>query len=174
MSDDDDLKQKLSLLLDGELSKNDSLALMSRIEQDAELRKQWHRYSLVSQVMQSGKILPVDERFVDKVRNALVNEPAILAPRPEKHRYREKTITAALAASLAVVGVLVGKSISEYSPVRGPELLAQTELSEPDDTRLTGDPQFQDYLVTHSETAYLAGAPGMLPYARLVTYDFSR
>jgi len=171
---DDDLKQKLSLLLDGELSKSDSLALMSRIEHDGELCRQWHRYCLVSELMRSGKILPVDDRFVDRVRDALASEPAILAPRPEKHQYRERTITAALAASLAVVAVLVGKSINEYSPVRGPELLAQTELTDTNDAHSTVDPQFQDYLVTHSETAYLAGAPGMLPYARLVTYDFSR
>jgi len=172
---DDDLKQELSLLLDGELSKSDSLALLSRIERDAELSRQWHRYNLVSEAMRSGKILPVDDRFVDRVRDALADEPAILAPRPEKHRYRERTVTAALAASLAAVAVFVGKSISEYSPVRGPELLAQqTALAEPEDARSAVDPHFRDYLVTHSETAYLTGSPGMLPYARVVTYDFSR
>lgn len=171
---DDDLRQKLSLLLDGELSESDSLALMASIESDATLRRQWHRYRLVSEVMRSGKVLPVDDRFVDQVRATIANEPAILAPRPEKHRYREKAVTAALAASLAVVAVLVGKSVKDYSPVPGPEVLAQTELVDPDEVRSALDPQFQDYLVTHYETAYLAGAPGLLPYARLVTYDSSR
>ncbi|HYE36535.1 sigma-E factor negative regulatory protein [Methylocaldum sp.] len=171
---DDDLKQKLSLLLDGELSKSDSLALMSRVEGDAELRKQWHRYRLISELMRSEKTLLVDDSFVDRVRDALASEPTILAPRSGKHRYREKAVTAALAASLAIVAVLVGKSISEYSPVRGPELLAQTELTGAGNARSGGDPQFQDYLVMHNETAYLVGAPGVLPYARLVTYDSSR
>jgi sigma-E factor negative regulatory protein RseA len=171
---DDDLRQKLSLLLDGELSKSESMALMTRIETDAVLRRQWHRYCLVSEVLRSGKILPVDDGFVDRVRAALADEPTILAPRPEKHRYREKAVTAAIAASLAVVAVLVGKSVSEYSPVHGPEVLAQTELGGSGDAHAAVDPKFQDYLVTHSETAYLAGAPGMLPYARLVTYDSSR
>ncbi|MGX2039556.1 sigma-E factor negative regulatory protein [Methylocaldum sp. MU1018] len=171
---DDDLKQQLSLLLDGELSKSDSLALLSCIEKDADLRNRWHRYRLVSEAMRSAKIVPVDGYFVDRVRDALASEPAILAPRPEKRRYRENAVTAALAASLAVVAVLVGKSISEYSPVRGSELLAQTELVGPGVARPSIDPRFQDYLVTHNETAYLAGAPGMLPYARLVAYDSSR
>ncbi|WP_170161288.1 sigma-E factor negative regulatory protein [Methylocaldum marinum] len=171
---DDDLRQKLSLLIDGELGKSDALALMARIESDAALRGQWHRYRLVSEVMRSGKVLPVDDRFVDRVRERVSAEPTILAPRPEKHRYREKAVTAALAASLAAVAIWVGKSVSEYSPVRGPEVLAEIDSAGSGYGGSAVDPQIQDYLVTHNETAYLVGAPGMLPYARLVTYDSSR
>jgi sigma-E factor negative regulatory protein RseA len=172
----DDLREKLSLLLDGELSKSEAMALMARVETDAALRSQWHRYRLVSEVLRSGKIPAVDDGFVERVRAALADEATILAPRSrsEKRRYREKAVTVAIAASLAVVAVLVGKSVSEYSPVHGPEVLAQTEMDGSGDTHATVDPKFQDYLVTHNETAYLAGAQGMLPYARLVTYDSSR
>src|SRR5690554_4661864 len=105
----DDLREKLSLLLDGELSKSESMTLMARIETDAELRKQWHRYRLVSEVLRSGKVPAVDDGFVERVRAALADEPTILAPRSDKRHYREKAVTAAIAASLAVVAILVGK-----------------------------------------------------------------
>jgi sigma-E factor negative regulatory protein RseA len=168
------LAEKLSLLLDGELDKEESLKLLDLIETDAEAGKRWRRYCLIREALRStGGLLP-DGRFVERVGVALADEPTILAPPKHKIRIREKAVTAALAASLAMVAVLVGKSLTDYVPPGSSNLLAQVQLG-PNSTELVPvDPDFQDYLVLHNETAYLAGAQGMLPYVRLVSSQPAR
>jgi sigma-E factor negative regulatory protein RseA len=171
---EDSLKEKLCLLLDGELDPNESLQLLRRIEDDPLVRAQWTRYSLTSEVMRSGRVLLPDSGFVDRTSTALAEEPTILAPRPnKKHPFREKIVTTALAASLALLAVLVGKSLKDYSPIRGSELLARAELMGPS-VQSPIDPEFRDFLAMHHETAYLSGAQGMLPSVRLVSTDPTR
>jgi sigma-E factor negative regulatory protein RseA len=170
---EDSLKEKLCLLLDGELGQDESLALLSRIETDPALQAQWRRYRLIGEAMRSKDALLPDSRFVDRIGTALADEPTVLVPMPAKRRYREKAVTAALAASLATVAVLAGKSLSDYSPMRGPELLAKADLGG-SNGQSSIDPEFRDYLVTHYETAYLSGTQGMLPSVRLVSSGSTR
>ena len=171
--DRDGLRQELCLLLDEELGQRESLKLLSGIEADPELREQWRRYNLIGIAMRSrGALLP-DRGFVDRVSAALVDEPTVLAPSTANRSRREKAVTIALAASLAAVAIMVGKSLNDYSPTRGPGLLAQVGLTDPA-MQSPMDPEFRDYLVAHYETAYLAGAQGMLPSVRLVSSDSTR
>lgn len=170
---EDSVKEKMCLLLDGELDPNESLKLLHGIENDPILRAQWTRYSLASEAMRSGRVLLPDSGFVDRIGAALAEEPTVLAPRPEKRRIRERVVTAALAASLALLAVFVGKSLQDYSPVRGAELLARAELIGPSAPSAI-DPEFRDLLAMHHETAYLSGAQGMLPSVRLVSTDPTR
>jgi sigma-E factor negative regulatory protein RseA len=173
--DRDSLKQKLCLLLDNELGRDESLKLLSRVETDPELRAQWRRYNLIGMALREKDALLPDSGFVDRVSAALADEPTILAPRPVAKRGRRETaVTFALAASLAAVAVLVGKSLSDYSPTSDPGLLAQSDLAANPTAPPNIDPEFRDYLVAHYETAYLAGAQGMLPSVRLVSSDLNR
>lgn len=165
------LREKLSLLLDEELERNESLWLLSRIETDPALAMQWRRYNLIHETMRSNPALLPDSGFVGRISASLVDEPTVLAPTPAKHRHRERAVTVALAASLAMVAVLAGKSLHDYSPMGGANsLLASTA----DTTQASIDPEFRDYLVTHYETAYLSGAQGLLPSLRLVSSDATR
>ncbi|MGZ8216040.1 RseA family anti-sigma factor [Methylomagnum sp.] len=167
------LKEKLSLLLDDELDSQESLRLFERVEKDSAVRAQWNRYSRISAAMRSGQILMADDGFADRLNAALADEPTILAPTalPRKRQTRERLVTTALAASLALVAVLVAKSFNEYSPVNGSNFLAMADLMGPSSTQATMAPEFQDYLVAHYGTAYLAGAQGMLPSVRLASND---
>ncbi len=170
---EDSLKQKLCLLLDDELGRDESLKLLSGIETNPDLRAQWRRYNLIGVAMRSRDAMLPDSGFVDRVSAALADEPTILAPRPAHRGHREKIVTLALAASLAVVAILAGKSLSDYSPMRGADLLARADLAG-SNVQASIDPEFRDYLVAHYETAYLAGAQGMLPSVRLVSSGSAR
>lgn len=167
---EDSLKEELSLLLDGELRPNESLKLLNRIEKDPALRAQWSRYCIMSEIMRSRTVLLPDSAFVERISASLAQEPTVLAPRPDKRRVRERMVTGALAASLALLALLVGKSLNDYSPIRGSDLLARAELLGPA-VQSRMDPQFRDFLAMHYETAYLSGAQGMLPSVRLVSTD---
>jgi negative regulator of sigma E activity len=169
---EDSLKEKLCLLLDNELSPDESMRLLRLIETDSEVRKQWIRYSLIREAMRSGRILIPDQRFMDRVQCAVANEPTVLAPRRKARRWRERVVTGALAASLALGAVLIAKSVNNHPLMRGSNFLTLANLIGPS-VQPPVDSEFRDYLVTHYEAAYAAGAQGMLPSVRLVSSETS-
>lgn len=161
--------ERLSALFDDEVPVEEGLWLLRRLDEDAEAAQQWYRYGIARAALQSQTGVLPDSGFVDRVSRALESEPAILAPGRIPHRRRhEKWISAALAASLAVVAIMVARSLHEYSPLRGAEILALSELMG-NSGPAAADNEFRDYLVSHYETAYLSGAQGMLPPVRLVS-----
>ena len=127
----EDNGQKLSALLDGELGYHESLSLMSRLQSDKELNARLHRYAVVKECMKSVSPLIPDAGFVDRVHAALAEEPVVLAPRVIRKPFGEKTATYAIAASMALVALFVGRSLTDYSPDRAGQLLARAELTSP-------------------------------------------
>ncbi|CAL1239380.1 sigma-E factor negative regulatory protein [Candidatus Methylocalor cossyra] len=170
---EDSLKEKLCLLLDGELGLEESLELLARIERDETLRAQWQRYCLIRESLKSGAVLLPDSRFTDRVRAALTREPAVVAPNRLARRRspRKKWVAVALAASLAGLAVQAGRALHEQGPSLGGDLVARSDPADLDVQAASLDTEFRDYLVTHYETAYLNGAQGLLPPVRLVSSD---
>jgi len=174
---DEKLAEKLSSLLDGELGHTETLKLWKQMESDPELRAQWNRYNRQSSLLaQRPGILP-DNAFAERVKFAIADEPTVLAPRVVRKRLIEKLTSSALAAGLALAAVLVGQSLVGHSNISGSNLMAEARYAAPSATganRVAMDPDFQNYLVLHNETAYLAGAEGLLPYARVVSAQPTR
>jgi sigma-E factor negative regulatory protein RseA len=165
--------EQLSAFLDEELGFNESLALMKRLQSESELSAKLHRFAVAKEVMRSGQSLIPDAGFVGRIHDAIAEEPIVLAPRAIRSKLREKAATLALAASIAMLAVLVGRSVNQYSPIKGSELLAQAELSAPA-VQASMEPDLRDYLNLHNESAYLSGSQGMLPSIRLVSHSASR
>lgn len=165
--------ETLSAFLDDELPFNESLSLLSRLESAPELREKLHRYAVAREFLHAPRPLVPDAGFVDRVHESLAQEPVVLSPRVVRHKLREKAATLALAASLAMLAVLVGRSLHQYSPLSAGEMLAQVELTTPA-LRASMEPELRDYLTLHNESAYRAGAQGMLPSIRLVSGSISR
>lgn len=165
--------EKLSGLLDQELGYHESLALMARLEKDSDLNRKMHRYAVVKEFMRAGKPLVPDAGFVDRVQAALADEPVVLAPRALRKPVGEKLGTYAIAASMAVIALLVGRSLTDYSPDKASQLLASAELSA-SVTQASMEPDLRDYLALHNESTYLSGAQGMMPSIRLVSGSVGR
>jgi sigma-E factor negative regulatory protein RseA len=160
--------------MDDEANLSDSLKIMKKIQEDPEAHEQWRRYCLIRESLRSSRVLVPDRDFANRISEALAEEPTVLAPRRSPtRRVPERIVTAAMAASLALVAVLVGKSLQDYSPVRGADMLSLSNLMGTS-VNASVDPEFNDYLVAHYETAYLSGAQGMLPSVRLVSADAGR
>ncbi|MEE9413028.1 MAG: RseA family anti-sigma factor [Methylococcales bacterium] len=77
---DKEISYKMSLLLDGELTSQETVALWKSIEQDTELADQWQRYNQVRSVINSLPSISARPDLVSSVHQALQSEPAILAP----------------------------------------------------------------------------------------------
>lgn len=177
---DDGIKEKLSIILDDEDSVDGSIKTWKTVASDPKVREQMRRYSIIREAMLNGEVLVPDRSFADRVSAAIAEEPTVLAPRGTvratgKKRLPERVVSTAIAASLAVVGVLVARSLHDYSPLKGADILSLSEVVGPDQNgKEIVDPEFRDYLVSHYENAYLSGAQGMLPSVRLVSADASR
>ncbi|MGI9212261.1 MAG: sigma-E factor negative regulatory protein [Methylococcaceae bacterium] len=173
---DEKRAENLSAMLDGALGYTETRKLWKQLESDSELQKQWDRYNRISQLLtQKSGILP-DCDFKNRVSAAIASEPTVLAPGAIRNRLKEKVISTALAASLAVAAVIVSKSILNPASLDGRLLVAEVRHEPvPGATTVAEvDPDFQNYLVLHNETAYLAGAQGLLPYARVVSAQPTR
>ena len=165
--------EQLSALLDEEPGCNDLLTLSSRLESASELSAKLHRYAVAREFMHAPRPLIPDAGFVDRIHTALIDEPVVLAPQVVRHKVREKAATLALAASIAMLALLVGRSLKQYSPTETSAMLAEVELNAPS-VKASMEPELRDYLNLHNESAYVAGAQGMLPSIRLVSGAASR
>jgi sigma-E factor negative regulatory protein RseA len=142
--DDEDKRQRLSLLLDGDASPDGAEDACAAWRDDGELRAAWHVYHLIGDVMRSEDLArPAarDAAFLASLRGRLKSEPVILSPQaasarpaPQRARRRSWIGPAATAAGFAAVAAV----------------LVTTRVATPDD----------------ESTAVLARSPaGVLPVA---------
>lgn len=172
-----EMKQRLSMLMDSELDARDNPRLLDRIINDEELKRTWERYHLIGQAINAPKGVMAESDFAARVSSAIQAEPTVLSPRQASRNggdKRHKFVTVALAASLMGVALLIGKSLNNNAgDLYQASIISKTAANQSTDQRESSgnlaDAQFNDYLVTHSQTAYLAGSAGMLPYVRLVS-----
>lgn len=98
----------LSALVDGQADGLDEAC--SRWRDDAGLRRDWHTYQLIGDVMRSEDLAtrPAhDAAFLAGLRLRLAREPVVLAPAPAKRRQAWLVPAAAAAGFVVVAGVLV-------------------------------------------------------------------
>lgn len=119
---------QLSALLDGELPLDEARFLLRRLEHDDELGGCWERWQLCGDVLrgQSGALLP--SGFAQRVATAVANDrEAATSTATSGHRWLRWSGSAALAASVAVVALLlVRQSPDAQSPVAPPAQVATT------------------------------------------------
>ncbi len=176
MKDEDkELRMRISQLLDSDLDGRGHSRLIDKLETDADLKAAWSRYSLIGDVMRSTGGQLADSGFAEKVSAMVAEEPRVLAPKLQKSALiiRPSIMSLGLAASLAVVAILVGKSVNDHAEVfqtasydRPSHFRVLAKASEAVENQ--ADSRFNDYLVMHNESAYMAGSAGMLSYVRLV------
>lgn len=162
---DEKLTEQLSLLVDDRLDHAHAARIFRRMEADREIADTYSRLLLVSQVLKTEGRVIHDRHLVDRIHDAIENEPTVFAPRAGRH-VRERVVTAALAATLAGVAVLVGHSVLRQSdaPLGGtPDSIARAEIPQ-------GVSEVDTYMVSHNGTSYLAANGGLMPYLRVVSH----
>jgi len=182
----------LFAVIDNELSEAEMLNLSHRIGSDQELRDTLIRYQLISDSMRGEEINLASMNLVSSVSRRLDSEPTVLAPaKSRKHmpRWVQPAAGAALAASVAAVGILFGPQFingpQHQAPANsGLQVVAQPvgkvtpaptrvvkqenhwkTIEDKTRTRLT------DYLEQHSQYASApGGVQGVMPYTSFVSY----
>ena len=184
----DELELKMSMLLDGELDPKEAVSVLSQIKDDTDLRRKWLRYNCVSSVFRREPGHSPGMDFFDRVCSALDHEPVVdFSDRSASRTWlRKPSFALALAASLAMIGIVFWWSISSSfnsSPdaVSGMIAAVQKNGSVADGTktqRLATIPhvprRLNDYLITHNGSSRSGGTQGFVPYARVVSYSSNR
>ncbi len=76
----DEIKEKVSAFLDGELDPQQLAVLTDRINNSPDLRGRLNRYVLISESIKGNSVTANAQSIADSVSRAIEDEPAIIAP----------------------------------------------------------------------------------------------
>jgi len=164
----DRIREQMSALLDGELPRDEMGLLVRRLERDEQLRRAFGNYVLAGEALRSPSGPLASARFAARVSAAIdagtVDATPVPVARPARDRWVRPTLATAVAASAAVVAVLLIKpSVQETAVVAGDAvqqaqralaslpIVAESSPTPAHSQRLAG------YLMAHSQ---FAGAIG--------------
>jgi sigma-E factor negative regulatory protein RseA len=181
-------EEQVSALVDGEASGGEINGAISALLSDAALRERWSRYHLISDALRNNLPDLPCHTMADRVREALEDEPTILAPRrrrvhmPGFVRQAAGLAVAASVTAAAILGVQYMHSGEEgdgATPVlaQGPQTQEYRRLGGAAPVREVSEvyqSNLDPYLVNHNEYSVSSGMQGMLPYVRIVSDEAGR
>ncbi len=181
MSNTDDMKEKLSALVDNELDDLNERRVMAALEKDPGLRQAWERYHMVRSALRQDLNMFVPQDMATRVAARIGMEPASTG------FFRRQKITRhagtfAIAASVAAIAIA---SVQWFNrPASAPLAPLAAVQPAPDNFIRAGttrwdmkqkEPEAESalnaFLVEHNEFASSSGIGGMMPYVRVVGYD---
>ena len=182
-------EEKLSALIDSELTDRDLSQTLDQLRASSELRGAWDRYHLIGDTLRGEGFRASGEGVAKRVRERLEAEPVMLVrPTPitqpkSRERLPRPLVGAALAASVAAVAVFTLPRWVGEAPVAGSgSSRVATQAPAPVDYSGRGGTRWKNlaepglesklnrYLENHSEHAS-SGGMGVLPYSSFVSYD---
>lgn len=150
------MTQEISSLMDGELDPNEAGRAIRSCCASREAADTWQTYHLIGDVLRGGRPHPTST--AERVRRALVSEPAIIA-RPK--RVYETTIgrvAIAAAASVATVGVVgwigsQGGQVPSATPIMATKAVPAPAIQPVANTTVVpaATLDVQDYLAAHRQ-----------------------
>lgn len=185
MTETESIGEKLSALVDGELTGVEYGSVVDTIHSSSELKQRWMRYHIAADALKKGlppTLLKPD--FASRVMQAVDAEPTVLAPRnlsPKVNPVTKQLAGLAIAASVTAIAVLGVQTwrlqsgtepAAEVAQVTAPvvNIMRPVATVAADNTPLPPHVQSQinQYLLSHNQNAL--AAQRMLPYARIVGY----
>lgn len=160
------MKQKISVLMDGELFEDEAEALLDHIKRGSDVDNDWEMYHLIGDVLRQPEHIHCG--MSGKIRLRMEDEPVVFAPRVRAVKQKMRTFALSAAASLSAVGVVAWMSL-QISPEAAPQLAMQQTAFRPASMQIK--PDANDYLVAHQEVSPSADLNGGASYIRTVSYS---
>ncbi|WP_244240763.1 sigma-E factor negative regulatory protein [Luteimonas yindakuii] len=140
-------RQQLSAMLDGELSPDQARFMLRRLEHDAELAGCWERWQVCGDVLRGRHEAPLPADFAAGIAlaiNAGARLPEDAATAPAAPAARRAGLMrwgggAALAASVAVAALFVGRQMQPPVETELPSRIAATAAAPGTETPLAGE-----------------------------------
>ena len=170
------MNEKMSALLDDELSAHERDRLLQELGQDPMLRAAWGRYHLIRAALRKDIEVVVNSDLAARVVRRIENDPAPLARPlirlPMRH-FTKLAAGLAIAASVAAVAVVSFKSTllpdTTHVPVVATAAVDSTSKSQTQIAKAAQDSSLNALLVKHNEFSPAANMNGMMPYVRVVS-----
>ena len=153
-----DVKEQLSALIDGELSRDETRFLMRRLDADTQLAKTWSNYQLASDVLKKRFATPMHANFAASVMQAIEIERRPIS----RGGWMRWAGGGAIAAAVAVFALTSTQRLDDVAPQQQP-MVAST--SSPVTTGIS-TPAIEKTL----STGILPG-PSPLDYTTAASYD---
>jgi sigma-E factor negative regulatory protein RseA len=160
------MKQKISVLMDGELFEDEAESLLDHIKEGSDVHQDWEVYHLIGDVLRQPEHIHCG--LSAKVRERLQDEPTVLAPRGRAVKQRMRTFALSVAASLSAVGVVAWMSL-QISPEVAPQIAMQQTALHPVSMQIRTNSN--DYLIAHQEFSPSTDMNGSASYIRTVSYS---
>ena len=182
---------KLSAVIDGEADKAVMLQVSHDICRNPEVRETLLRYQLIGDQLRGEEINLHSSELVMAVSRRLESEPTVLAPvdLPRRSRWLQPVAGAAIAASVAAAGVMLGPQFINArkgvdsgpaqgiqvvarptGPVAATPVVASREEMHWKSVENRDPPQLIRYLERHNHYATQNGLQSVIPYTSLVSY----
>ncbi len=174
------MNEKLSALLDGELSDAELRDALAQLARDPAARRAWERYHLMRAMMRGEVGRTMGAGFADRVAARLPALPQPSVPRVQLAAWRGGLRYAggfAIAASVAAVALFNLNPVVSSNPARttaGAGKAAPVEVARRDARQQELDSSLNAFLVEHSEFTAASGVSGVMSYARFVSHDTNR
>ncbi|MCK5188817.1 MAG: hypothetical protein KAR12_02040 [Methylococcales bacterium] len=172
-----EINKKISQMLDDDLHYTEQESVLMQIKQDSQLNNKMNRYQAVSQFFKSDDFVMVKENFLGEINQELEQDPHYFLPQQAvkiSPINRWKKTSAAIAASIAIVAVMVSQkaglqnmefqqnalTVAQKQPVSAlPQAVSDSQHE-----------RFKAYLQAHSNDLYTHGSLSYQPYARVANY----
>ena len=170
----DQIREQISALLDGELAKDELGLLVRRMERDAELRHAFGNYVLIGEALRAPGSVTASRGFAARVEAALDETPARVEAvdplrRPRQLRWARPAIASAVAAGVAVAGVLlvrlnspVDEPVADATDRSESAVFVDVPQSSAASPTLEQSQRLAGYLVAHSQFSSPLGRRSVL------------
>lgn len=161
------MKEKLSALIDAELSELEERHVLTALAHDSDLRSAWERYHLIRAAMTRQLSLLAPKGLPERILQGLGEQAQRATP-----RYWHYAGGAAIAASVAAIALVGMQALYRPPAPAVPPVARATVAPAPAASTAPASAQgLNPYLVGHNEFMPTAGMGGMLPYVRVVTLE---
>lgn len=194
----DNLEEKLSALVDGEMPREEVDSLLDGLKHDKTSQMCWRHYHLISDTLKNNLPDKLPEDFVNRISLALESEPLLSTP-PRRtyttHAFLRPTIGFALAASVAAVAFIGLGWNTQTGVEQMPTLASNTAPASSAIATVSTQPpisytnvhgrqwdveqpelasKLNDYLINHDQYSAVNGMHNsVLPQVRIVGYERS-
>jgi len=178
----EELNHKISELLDDELSQDDALELLRKLQLEPELQDKLNRYEAISYALKAEVFLLPKADFSTQVSQRLKDEPSYLLPKRRVFSMNYPAI--ALAASIAALAVFVSWDMihqpAAVQPFKETPVAqaapAQTDANiqvaaENPGAEVPLNQRINDYLQAHNNSVYTNGEANFKPYTQVTAYS---
>lgn len=163
------IDEKISLLLDDELGREQAYGVLRQIQGDPDLEQSFQRYHIISQVLKHDSCSVLPRQFATQIQQQIRQEPSYLLPVKTRRKHFFNT-SLAIAASLLIF-VMFTLLNQQQTQISNPQPQLAEAIHTPANQLQPLSPRLTEYLQAHDNAVYTNNVVRIQPYTHVVGYE---